>query len=254
LDLNLTNWFLVFARAGALLAIFPAFSATNIPVQLRVALAALIAFLAAPFLPLPAPAQTSFWSLIHLVFVEVSVGLLLGFVSRLIFFAIDMAGGIISTEMGLMLSSNFNPLTSSALPVPGTILFWLTMMLLFSLNLHHWIIAAFQHSYTLVPIGGAHMSEALVLDLMRRTSEIFRIAVQMSAPVMAVSFVITLIFSVLSRAVPQMNVFAESFPIRSLAGLAVFGLTCNLMGQHIENYLRRLPDDFLHVARLLGSA
>jgi flagellar biosynthesis protein FliR len=252
-DLNVTCWFLVFARAGALLAVFPLFAAQTVPVHLRIGMAAVIAFLAAPFLPQTVASSPSFWSLVRLVFTEASVGLLLGFICRLIFYAIDLAGGIASTEMGLMLSSAFNPLTSGALPIPGTILFWLAMMLLLSLNLHHLVIAAFQHSYALLPMGAAHLSESLALDVVRRTGEIFRIALQMTAPVMAVSFVITLIFSVLSRAVPQMNVFTESFSVRSLAGVAVFGLTCHVTAQYIEAYLHRLPEDMLRVARLLGT-
>jgi flagellar biosynthetic protein FliR len=251
LEFSFIAWFLVFARAGALVAVFPLFSATSVPVHLRVGLAALIAFLAAPFVAVPA-SVSSFWTLAGFMFTEVSVGLLLGFICRLIFFAVDLAGGIVATEMGLMLSSTFNPLTSAALPVPATILFWLAMMLLLCLNLHHWIIGAFQHAYVLVPVGGAHMSEGLALEVIKRTGEIFQVALQMSAPVMAVSFVITLIFSVLSRAVPKMNVFAESFSVKSLAGLAVFGFTCHLMAQHIENYLRRLPEDMVRIAHLLG--
>jgi flagellar biosynthesis protein FliR len=253
LDFNPTTAVLVFVRAGALLAVFPAFSAQNFPVQLRIALAALIALLASPFLPATAAAQGSFWGLLHVGFIEVSVGLLLGFVCRMVFFAIDLAGGIIATEMGLMLSTNFSPLTNTALPIPGMILFWLTMMLLFCLNVHHWIIAGFQQSYALVPIGGAHLSQGLVLEVVRGSADIFRIALQMTAPVLAVSFVITMIFSVLARAVPQMNVFAESFPVRIFAGLAVFGLTCHLMAQHIENYLRRIPEDIIRVAQLLAA-
>jgi flagellar biosynthesis protein FliR len=77
--------------------------------------------------------------------------------------------------------------------------------------------------------------------------------VQMVAPVLACSFLVTLIFSLLGRVVPQMNVFAESFPVKSLAGLFVFGTTCTLMAAHITNYLKRLPGDFLRVAQLLGS-
>lgn len=253
MDFSLYLWFLVFARAGGLIAVFPLFSAQPVPVPLRVGLAALIAFLAAPFLP-PLAAPASFWLVAGAVFVEISVGLLLGFVCRLIFFALDLAGGIISTEIGLMLSSNFNPLTSAALPVPGTILFWLGMMLLLCLNLHHWIIGAFQYTYALAPAGGARLSEALLLEVVADSARIFQAALLISAPVMVVSFMITLIFAVLSRAVPQMNVFTESFPVRSMAGLAVFGFTCHLMAQHIENYLRRLPEDLVRAGRLLGGA
>jgi flagellar biosynthetic protein FliR len=70
---------------------------------------------------------------------------------------------------------------------------------------------------------------------------------------MAVSFVITLLFSLLGRVVPQMNVFAESLPLRVLAGMMAFGLTASLMAQQILNYLLRLPEDMLQVARLFGA-
>jgi flagellar biosynthetic protein FliR len=251
--LELSHWFLVFARAGALLAVFPLFSEQEVPVRLRLALAALMSFLATPLLPVFALNDLSFWSLIRLVFTEASVGLLLGFVCRFIFYAIDFAGGIVGTEVGLMLSSAFNPLGANATPVPGIMLYWLALMLLLALDLHHWIIAAFQRSYVLLPIGAAHLSQGLALEVLRRSSEVFRIALEMTAPVIAVSFVITLVFSVLSRAVPQMNVFTESFPVRTLAGLAVFGLTFHLMAQHIENYLRRLPEDLVRIGQLLGT-
>ena len=85
------------------------------------------------------------------------------------------------------------------------------------------------------------------------TSGIFVIALQLAAPLMAVSFIISLVFSVLGRAVPQMNVFSESFAVRPLVGLSVFGLTLDLMSEHIVNYLRRLPEDMLRVAQLLGA-
>jgi flagellar biosynthesis protein FliR len=249
---QLANWFFVFARAGGLATVFPAFSAQTIPVRIRVGLSAALAFVLCPMLPAPPAASNSAWGFCAIIVTEVSVGLLLGFVCRMVFFAVDLAGGLISTEIGLMLSSNFNPLTSSALPVPGTILFWLAMMLLFTLNLHHWIIAGFQHTYVILPAGNGHMSEALSLAVIKRTGDVFRIGLQMSAPILAVSFVVTLLFSVLSRAVPQMNVFTESFPVRCLVGLIVFGLTCHLMAQHIENYLRRIPEDVIRITELLA--
>ena len=78
-------------------------------------------------------------------------------------------------------------------------------------------------------------------------------ALQISAPVIAASFVVTMVFSALSRAVPQMNVFSEMFGFRIMGGLIVFGFTLQLSAQYVVNYLNRLPEDLLTVAQMLGG-
>lgn len=248
---DLTLWLMVFLRAGALLAVFPAFSTMNIPVQVRLALAVLLAVLVIPILP-PAPTPASFWDLIGLMSLEVGVGLLLGFVSRMLFYAIDFAGGLIAAESGLVFTPNMDPFNQSQTQAPGLILYLMAMVLLFSLDLHHWILMGFQRSYATLPIGSASLREVLLIDVIRRAGSIFTVGVLISAPLIAISFIITLIFAVLGRAVTQMNVFSESFPVRALCGIAIFGLALNVMAQYILNALRRLPDDLLRTAQLLG--
>ena len=236
-----------------MLAALPMFSMRTFPVQLRIGLGALIALLVTPMLPTVPVANGSLWSLARLMFAEASFGLLLGLVCRFVFFALEIAGGFVATEMGLMLPQEFSQFVDGSSMAPGVALYWLAAMLLFSLNLHHWMIAGFERSYQLVPMGGAHLSEALFVEVVARSSKVFVIALQIAAPLMAVSFLITLVFSVLSRAVPQMNVFAESFPVRTLLGLVTFGITGTFMAEHIANYLRRLPEDMLSVARLASQ-
>ena len=250
---ELLKWLLVFVRVGAVLAVLPMFSAQNFPVQLRLGLGALMAFLLAPLLPATTVDGLTQWGVVRLVFLEAAAGLLLGFVCRMVFYALEMAGNLVATEMGLMLSSTYNPLTSTATPAPGIILYWMALMLWLGLDLHHGMLVGLQRSYALVPVGGLRPSEALLADVITRSGGLMVLGLQIAAPVMAVSFVITIVFSVLGRAVPQMNVFSESFPVRTLAGLAVFGLTCTFMAQHIGNYLRRLPEDMLRVAQLMGA-
>lgn len=236
-----------------MLTVLPMFSTQMIPVQLRIALGALVALIVTPMLPAVAVDGMSIWILVKLMFMEVSVGLLLGFICRFVFYALEIAGGFIATEMGLTLPSEFSQLVSGQTMAPGLLLYWIAMMTMLSLDLHHWMIVGFQKTYVLIPIGGAHLHEALLVDVVARSGKVFMLALQIAAPVMAVSFLITLVFAVLGRAVPQMNVFSESFPVRTLLGLVSFGLTCTFMGQHIANYLRRLPEDMLNVARLAGS-
>jgi flagellar biosynthetic protein FliR len=78
------------------------------------------------------------------------------------------------------------------------------------------------------------------------------VALQISAPVLAVSFVVTVVFGVLSRAVPQMNVFVLSFSFRIVGGLMVFGFTLQLTAQHVINDLNRLPDDLFNLGQIMG--
>jgi flagellar biosynthesis protein FliR len=89
--------------------------------------------------------------------------------------------------------------------------------------------------------------------VLKHTGHIFIVALQISAPIIAVSFVVTLVFSVLSRAVSQMNVFSESFAFRIAGGLIVFGFTLQLTGQHVLNYLHRLPEDLIQVGQALAG-
>jgi flagellar biosynthetic protein FliR len=249
--MELTNWLMVFLRASSMLAVFPIFSARNFPTQLRLALGALLAGMVAATMPANAVQASDFWGLAGQMAVEVGLGLVIGFAARMVFFMLEIAGSIISTEIGLSMSPGLNPLDDMTMPAAGTMLYYLAAMLWLSLDMHHWMLIAFQKTYTYLPIGTAHLSQALVSDMIARTGGIFVVALQMAAPMLAVSFIISLIFAVLGRAVPQMNVFAESFAVRPLVGLSVFGLTLDLMSQHIMNYMRQLPEDMLRVAQAL---
>ncbi len=254
MDFDFYNWMLVFVRVGAFLLALPFFSAVNFPVMMRVALGALTALLISPQLPSFPIHSLDFFSLLGLMFREVSIGLLLGFVGRIIFFAADIAGMIIASELGLNMGMIFDPATRQSEPIPGLILFLLATLTMLTLDLHHGMLLGFAKTFEVLPIGGGHLSSSLFEMMVRRTAQIFVTALQISAPVMAVSFVITTIFAVLSRAVPQMNVFAESFGIRIAGGLIVFGFTLQITAQYVENYLRRLPDDLLSFGKLIGGS
>lgn len=248
-----TNWLLVFVRVSAMITIFPLFSMQNFPVALRLALALFISLLVAPLLPPLAASPASFTGMIGLLALEAGFGLLLGFVSRLFFYVLEFAGSLIAMEMGLNMAASFNPFSNTRSEAPGLILFNLGALLFFTLNLHHYLLVALQRSFAVLPPGGGRLSAALFTDIVGRTGQIFLVGLLIAAPSIAVSFLINVVFSVIGRAVPQMNIFIESLAFRILAGLMVFGLTLNLMAQQIVNYLRRLPEDVLRVAQLLGT-
>ncbi|HEV2456339.1 MAG TPA: flagellar biosynthetic protein FliR [Verrucomicrobiae bacterium] len=248
-----SNWMLVFLRLGAFLTVMPFFSMAQFPITMRIALSALGALLIAPILPAFPLDRMDFLSLFGVMILEVCVGLLLGFISCMIFYAVELAGNFISSEIGLNMAAILDPMNQQNSQIAGTALLFLATVIMLTLNLHHWLLLAFQESYSVLPMGGAHLNDAVFETVVAQTSRIFMIALQISAPVIAVSFVITLVFSVLSRAVPEMNVFSEMFGFRIVGGLIVFGFTLQLSSQYVVNYLNRLPEDLLGVAQMLGG-
>lgn len=248
------NWLFVFVRASALLLVLPIFSTPNIPRQIRMALAACMGFLIAPGLPpfTQHPPTVAAW--VVLFAMEALSGLVMGFVTRMVFYVADFAGRLIANEMGLNMAAVLNPMLGEQAQAPGMIVFYFSAVVLMTLDMHHWVLIGFQNTYSLLPVGGLHLQEALLNNIVTHTSRVFVVGVQMAAPLIAASFIVMLVFSILGRALPQMSVFSESFAVRVLVGLVVFGWSMETMALHLLNYLRRLPDDMMRVAQYLGGS
>lgn len=253
LSFQIASFVLVLTRLGALLAVAPIFSSSNIPTRMRVALAALGSVLIAPNVGVPDLSSTSFLDLIGLLAREAGVGLLAGMAARLGFFALEFCGGLIAMEMGLNLSGAINPFTRDRSESITLALQGLGFVLFLTLDLHHFLLSALSESYRIVPVGAAGLGTSLLWDFVDRTTAIFRLGLLMAAPLLTVTLLVGLLLAVLGRAVPQMNVFAESFAFRTLAGLAMMGLTLNLLAQHIGNAFRRVPDDLFNIFRMLAT-
>ena len=248
------TWFLVFVRAGAMLAVFPIFSAAAMPVRLRIALAGFLSMLSMPGVALPEDLVTSnLIGAIGIVGHEVFYGLMLGFVVRLIMFSVGLAGHYIGAELGLQLASMIAPGATTASPTSSVILQMMTVMLIFSLDIHFELLAGFQQSYEALPIGGGTLSNALFDHVTMLCARTFVVALRIAAPVIAVGIVLNLLMMVLARTIPQMNVFMFRFSLQPLVGVFLFGFTLSLAAREISGYLKQLPNDFVVVARLLGG-
>lgn len=247
------TWFLIFVRAGALLSVFPIFSAAAVPVRLRIMLAGMLAFFVMPSAMLPPDfTKSGLLDMTLVIAKEVSMGLLLGFLSRLVMFSAALAGHYVGTEIGLQLAGMIAPGESMPSEVPGVILQLLATMLLLAMDVHLAIIAGFQQSYSVLPIGGGILSNGLFDLMTAKVAHSFLVAVKIAAPILAVGVVLNLLMMILARAVPQMNVFAESFGIRIVVGLFLFGSVLSLASHELSSYLGSVPEDFIVMARWLG--
>ena len=240
-------WMMAFARAGGLVTMVPVFSGKNIPMPVRLAIAAFLGWvglqnvrgITAP----PADVVGLILALTH----ELIIGLLMGLGVRLIFFALEMAGQIIATEMGLVVSAQIDPVSqNSSTPVGVGLTLFGTLLFLIS-GAHHAVFAAFARSFALMAPGVIGFNRSAGEVFVQSTGSIFLLAVQMAAPIMALNFVVTLTFAILSKAASGVNAFAESFPVRIAAGLTLLALALGLTAQLVLSGLQTAPELMLRL-------
>jgi flagellar biosynthetic protein FliR len=238
----------IFLRAGAFLFLLPLVG-KPVPVMVRVAASLYLAFLMLPLVE-PAPALLlpgDFLDLALMSMRELLIGALMGFGVQLLFHTVHFAGQLMSMEIGLMQSNLFNPMTGQQDTVISTAFTMLVIVLIFMLDIHHSLILAFKRSLEIMPGGSALGSAMVVNRLIADAGKVFIIGVQMSAPLIAINYIVTLSFAVLGRAIPNMNVMMVSFGVRIGMGLIVLILVLVVVVQILIGMIYDSPERMLQL-------
>ena len=200
-------------RILALIASAPITSNPQFPVTAKIGLAVVLTILVAPLLPAPpAAAPGSAYGMLLLAR-EFLLGIGMGLAMRVVFAAFSMAGDIIGLQMGLGFAQFYDPQSSGQVPVMGQFLVLLGTLAFLSINGHLLLIATLVDSFRNVPPDTALSFAAAAMALVQWGGMIVQAAVQMSLPVIAALLITNSALAVLTRASPQLNIFAIGFPI-----------------------------------------
>jgi flagellar biosynthetic protein FliR len=220
---------LVFLRTGLLLSFFPVLGERFLPLRIRILVSAAVAIALVGVVPVaPEMFPTSMPGIIRLIGTEALLGMGLAFIGRLMFSIIQYSGQIIGQEIGFGLVNSLDP-TAHQVTVVAEMQYMLGIMLFFALNLHHQIFQVLADSFTLLPPGSAGATLDLSRLMLRLGSTLFSLSIGFAMPVVAINFAINVAMGMVGRAVPQLNVFVESFPVRIIAGLSVMLLSLGFM-------------------------
>jgi flagellar biosynthesis protein FliR len=232
------TFMLVFARIGSMVMLLPALGETNIPAQIKVAIAVLLTLI---ILPLHRSAYTIDLSLLNPVLVmmahEIIVGIVLGATAKVTFSALQVGGAVIAQQMGLGFVTSVDPTQGEQGVLIGNFLTMLGVALVFATDSHYFVIAALNDSYAIfspsdfTPTGD-------VADLATRAfTAAFRIGIQLSAPFLVFGLVFNVGLGVLARLMPQMQVYFVGVPLAILIGFFIFAFVLvSMMGVFLSYF------------------
>ena len=218
----------VFLRIMGIISLLPLFGEGSVPVRVRIMLSAALSVGIYPILP-PGfargmhAAMGSLGLLGMLIMKEVLIGMVLGYTAKLAFDGIVMAANVVGIQIGFNTSNIFLPDSGHETTKGFSALHRLLIILVFfSLNMHHIYLASIMDSFKLIPLGFAWPTASLNNVIVSVSAGIFVTALQLAAPTLVGLLFSTAALGLISRAVPQANVFVMSFPANFFTGLFIY--------------------------------
>lgn len=211
---------LVTLRVAGVTAVSPVFANRFIAVPVRVFFTFLLALLILPGAR-AVPEALEGYGFAAACVLELVVGLLIGFLSQLVFSVFLMAGAVLDFDMGLAMASVIDPVYSQSQQLLGSFFNTLALVVYFGFNAHHWLLRALAESYAALPAGGLSLDSPAFPYIVTLFGKMMAAAVQMVLPFMAVMLLTTAVLGAVNRAVQQFQLFQISLGVKSVMGLVM---------------------------------
>ncbi|UFJ42140.1 flagellar type III secretion system protein FliR [Brevibacillus humidisoli] len=214
---------LVFVRMTAFFVTVPVLSARGVPNQAKVGLSFLVAFMSFAYVPQTAPIPLDLSFALYAI-KEALVGIVLGLILQMIFYAVQVAGGLIDMQNGFALANVIDPRTGAYVPITGNFKNIFATLYFLSIDGHHILIRGIITSYQAVPIDMGWVSlgsEALFMLVVKCFSYMFMSAFLIAAPIAVALFLVDLSLGIIAKSVPQFNIFVVGLPIKIFASFLI---------------------------------
>ncbi|HUX26831.1 MAG TPA: flagellar biosynthetic protein FliR [Burkholderiales bacterium] len=240
---QLNAWLAAFAwplaRILALVASAPLIGNPSVPASVKIGLGLLLTILVAPMLPPPPALDPASATGLLILAQQVLIGLAMGFSMQVVFWAVDMAGAVTGLQMGLGFATLYDA-SAGNIPVVGQFLSVVISLAFLAVDGHLLMLSALVQSFRVLPLA-ALSAPAGLRSLVEWGGGIFSFGLTLSLPLLAALLITNIALAVLTRAAPQLNIFAVGFPLTILMGM----LTLYLVLPYFAPVLQRLLMDGL---------
>jgi flagellar biosynthetic protein FliR len=250
---EIISFMVVLIRVSAMMVWFPIFGDKITPPLVKILFSFVISLIVFPIVRTTVPPGVGVQIIptVILIAQEIFVGVLMGIMSKAVFYAISFGAQVISFQMGFGIVGVVDPNLSTRVSIINQFQVMVATLLFLIINGHYVFFESLVVSYKLVAPGTLAMTDSFFKEIMGITSMIFVVGFKMAAPIAAVLLVVNTGFGMIARAVPQMNVFMITFPVSISIGFIFLGLTLplftNLLGVEFNN----IGDNILKILKTI---
>ena len=248
---ELVGFILVLARVTPLFFLAPLFSSQMIPAHVRGLVAVGISIGLAPIALHGQHVPTDPFTLAGLIVEGMLVGLGFAFTLSMLMAAVESAGGVIDVLSGFSYGSLINPINGEESAVITRFYSLVGTLIFLVIGGDAWTLRGLDRTFELVPLTSAPKLSSLVGGAEQVFTTVFTGALEVAAPVLVALLITDVAFGIVSRVVPQLNVFAVGFPTKVAVALLVVGASLPFTANWISNQLSVSVGDALgalHVA------
>lgn len=249
---EMQRFLLVFFRVAAVLFMIPLFASRSVSAAFKGGLSLMIAYLLYDLVKTHTVVQQDPFLLFILCAKEVFLGAMIGFVVRLVFVSASMSGEIIALQAGLGFARFMDPYSQQQVSVLEQIKNLIALLVFFVIDAHHMLIKGIAYSLQELPVGAVSLNSSLAGFLVKATGSIFGSAFRIGAPIIVTLFLVELAFGMLSRMIPQANIFVDAIPVKILITVLMLGMSLGYIVPNMSTLFRGLETDFIRVIRMMG--
>jgi len=237
---QLNAWLAAFAwplaRILALIASAPVIGNPNLPASVKIGLGLLLTILVAPMLPPPPALDPASATGLLILAQQVLIGLAMGFAMQVVFWAADLAGSVIGLQMGLGFATMYDASAAGSIPVIGQFLSIVVSLAFLAIDGHLLLLSALVESFRILPLAALTAPSGL-RTLAEWGGGIFSFGLALSLPLLAALLITNIALAVLTRAAPQLNIFAVGFPMTILMGMVALYLVLPYLAPTLQRLL-----------------
>jgi len=234
---QLLVFLLVLIRVGGVLTTAPIFGSSNIPSQIKIVVILVFSLILNPFLPSPTVLPEQIHHFLMLVFSELLIGVTLGLIGKILFAAVEFAGAMTGFQMRLSIANVFDPASMQQISLLSKLETLIASLVFLSLDGPALVVQTMVRSYQL---------------MIQLSSGIFSIGFQLGAPLIIALLITNLILGLLSRSVPQIQIFVVGFPLTLMMGFIFLLLGMPFMIQAIRIMFGLYDDQMLDAIQMLS--